>query len=1328
MPPNPGDSFGIFTSSYIAWMRAREHTPDTMPMASWHVSGSAREPHEQGGESASAVHDGAAAQTPSVKPTYELRRMVGRGGNGEVWEAWQNSLGRIVAVKQLRRDLIAEVQKDDPLALPFLDIQFRQEAYTNAALEHPNILPVYDLGVDGDGRPMLAMKLVHGQPWDRLLRQDRGRLGEEELLAKHLPILISVSQAVAFAHSRGVIHRDLKPAQVMLGDYGEVLLMDWGLAVSYPVQQSSDGPHERTPITAPRAPEAANPAGTVSFMAPEQTDSTGEKIGPWTDLFLLGAILYYLLTETAPHLGESQEEMFTRARAGAIESPEQRTPLRRIPAELSRLCRKAMAPRPEQRFATAEEFIEGLRAYLSGATRRAESEAITGGVRAALDHASGKQHYEDLSAADATLQRAMLLWPGNDQARRTQQRVANLFAREAFLRRDLGLARVQAGRLEDEERRRQWIATISAEEERLQRQEKQRKVAIAATLVVVVALIAMAFYASQERQQRRVLLAENELQQLRVREQERIANAERERSELFRRVNVLRGEEARLADRLTRLLPAPIALFSEDQAGTVPDEGELDVLLRECAALAMQRDALSARVPMEPPPFALELAEAAATVHRAREREDWLVAYELYGHTSSRRPEAPEPLLGMGIAAARAGELTSATLLLERAADLALESQGPNHPQYARAISLLAQSYLSNEQPAEVYETYFRRSLALLEPRWVDMTLVLSDMWNLLGDIEVPAVYSRPMIEVASRVHGETSPELARVIARAAVDRHLAGKYDEAERHLRRAIAIYEENSTQDWSYERSRMLNDLSVVLHTQGRYQEALEILEKALVLRAGLLPEEHPEIASLKNNLAFALEALGETARAEELYRDSLAVRTKLLGVNHPQTATSLNNLGLLLQKQGAHAEAKELLHRALDSRLATYGEDHPEVFATLGNLGTLYDAMGDLESAEVYTRRSLEARRRKLGDNHRETALGWNNVGYLLGRREKYAEALEHYEKALAIRRSVLGDDHPETANSLNNVAVTLFRLDRNDEAARYFEESLRLITNALGADHPEAMTVITNLAGLYLRLKDYDQAEQMVLRVLAHRLERLGPDHPDTISAIANLGAVLHSLGEFELAEAMITMPIMLRRERLGTEHPAVVGLLESILNTQISAAERGRQESATRALATARELFRIYDSRESMTAEELRTDVLWSMEIAGCAVELLESASDDAQRRIARQVAAMAALCGASDDNAARAELLPRWSERIGEDFDGDAFHSITAAAGNVVQARWRALLEDPRRSLDWTAEFPSLAVSYPESQVSLEECRAIIRRLLPARYEARQLSVPEFP
>src|SRR5690606_34281763 len=134
-------------------------------------------------------------------------------------------LGRRVAVKRLKRSLFDD-HKFHPMRIEALRHAFRQEGLTTANLDHPNIVPIHNLGTDVEGRPVLTMKFVRGTPWDQIIAEDFGEMPVSDFLAKHIPILVSMANAVAFAHSRGFVHRDLKPSQVMVGEFGEVYLMD----------------------------------------------------------------------------------------------------------------------------------------------------------------------------------------------------------------------------------------------------------------------------------------------------------------------------------------------------------------------------------------------------------------------------------------------------------------------------------------------------------------------------------------------------------------------------------------------------------------------------------------------------------------------------------------------------------------------------------------------------------------------------------------------------------------------------------------------------------------------------------------------------------------------------------------------------------------------------------------------------------------------------------------------------------------------------------------------------------------------------------------------
>lgn len=398
-------------------------------------------------------------------PEYTLHRVIARGGFGEIWQATQEALGRVVAVKRLRQDLIDQYRLQ-PDHLMRLETAFRQEALVAAHLEHPNILPVHDLGVDDSGHLLLATKLVRGMPWSELVLRDR-RLATGDFLDIHLSILEAVAQAVAFAHSRGVVHRDLKPAQVMVGQFGEVLLMDWGIAMFLDENPALDG---MMPLAlagfVPTPRTVANPAGTVGYMAPEQTEPTPARIGRHTDVYLLGAILYELLTGHVPHEGDTRHASFYLAAQGAVPSPWEVAPNREIPAELAEIALACLEPDPMRRLPSVDELIARLREYRTGASRRREATELARRVAAQL--ADEPADYKALAHHQGLVARALSLWPACAEAESLHQQLALRHARLALGNHDLKLARLQAERLPEAHPER---APILAEVDRLEAEQ-----------------------------------------------------------------------------------------------------------------------------------------------------------------------------------------------------------------------------------------------------------------------------------------------------------------------------------------------------------------------------------------------------------------------------------------------------------------------------------------------------------------------------------------------------------------------------------------------------------------------------------------------------------------------------------------------------------------------------------------------------------------------------------------------------------------------------------------------------------------------------------------
>ena len=265
---------------------------------------------------------------------------LGRGGMGLVRLADQRSLGRKVAVKTLRPECVDEAATQNMM----------HEAWVTGALEHPNVVPIYDIGLDAEGRPLIVLKRIEGVTWSVLLLDDElvsVRVGGGDVLAWHLRVLMQVANAVAFAHERGIVHRDLKPDNVMIGDFGEVYLLDWGIAVS--VEGDGGG---RFPL----AERSLELVGTPAYMAPEMANC--QPVEPRTDVYLLGSLLYELLAGRAPHRGKTLLAILTSVLGSKPEIPDD------APPELAAICRRAMQAQPDDRYESATAFRDAIAAHL----------------------------------------------------------------------------------------------------------------------------------------------------------------------------------------------------------------------------------------------------------------------------------------------------------------------------------------------------------------------------------------------------------------------------------------------------------------------------------------------------------------------------------------------------------------------------------------------------------------------------------------------------------------------------------------------------------------------------------------------------------------------------------------------------------------------------------------------------------------------------------------------------------------------------------------------------------------------------------------------------
>ncbi|MDQ3035849.1 MAG: serine/threonine protein kinase, partial [Myxococcota bacterium] len=281
---------------------------------------------------------------------YEDLGRIARGGWGEVRRVRDLAMDRVIVAKVLAWEHVESER---------LVERFLNEARVTASLDHPGIVPVLDGGTLPDDRPWFAMKEVVGRTFREILDEPTDPIDPATMLRRHVEVLVRISEIVGYAHERRVVHRDLKPSNVMVGRFGEVLVLDWGVArrAGDPVPQTRARPKGDASTTQP-----GDILGTTSYMAPEQARGAHRDVGPAADVYAIGLVLFEILHGQRARRG-TQITQWSQATRG--ENP----PIERGPEELRTICERALRVDPSARFPDGMAIATALRAWLDGAAR-----------------------------------------------------------------------------------------------------------------------------------------------------------------------------------------------------------------------------------------------------------------------------------------------------------------------------------------------------------------------------------------------------------------------------------------------------------------------------------------------------------------------------------------------------------------------------------------------------------------------------------------------------------------------------------------------------------------------------------------------------------------------------------------------------------------------------------------------------------------------------------------------------------------------------------------------------------------------------------------------
>jgi tetratricopeptide (TPR) repeat protein len=1056
---------------------------------------------------------------------FRVLRPHAEGGLGQVSVALDEELHREVALKEIQ-----ERFADDPSNRA----RFVLEAEITGALEHPSIVPVYGLGTHPDGRPYYAMRFVRGDSLkDALERfhQAEGPQrdpGERRLqLRGLLGRFVAVCNAVAYAHSRGVLHRDLKPGNVMLGNYGETLVVDWGLAKALQ-PESVTSPQEGWVTPAAGSDVALTRMGTAlgtpEYMSPEQAAGRLDQLGPATDVYSLGATLYCLLTSRAPFV-RGEGDILPRVQRGQFPAPRQVK--KEVPPALQAVCLKAMALKPEERYASPRALADDIEHWLADEPVSAYREPWR--VRFARWRRRNRALVTGATVLLVTAVAALtagLILLGRKQAEVVQQRN---FARRArdkaeainkFLVEDLLAAARPEGLGKDMPMRKVLDRAAQKVETAF---PDQPEVEAAVRLAIGDSYRSLSLYKESEKHLRRALELSRE------------------------HLGPDDPESLKVVDSLVVLLTASNKLAEAEPLG---------------------RDNLEARRRILGPEHEDTLTSLQNWAYLLQRQWKYAEAEQLYRdclETQQRvlGPEHPSTLYTTFLLAQDLynwGKLDEAEPLFRQVLEANRRVLGPEHPQTLYSLNDLA-LVLQDRNKLDEAEKQFRQTLEIGRRVWGaehQETLTVTDNLAVLlrkrGKLEEAEQFQRQAVEGYRRILGAENRQTLFSMRNLAELLSELSKYDEAEELYRQRV---ETNRRSRGPEHRDTLLSltDLAWYLQQRGRLEESERLYRQILETQRRVLGLENHDTLRSMNDLALLLRDRHKLDEAEQLLRQVLEVRRRVSGPDHSETLIPMWNLVSVLKNQRKLDEAERLCRDLVETRRRVLGPEHPDTLDVLSWLAGLFKDQGKLAESERLLRQIVETRRRIQGPEHPATLQEMYELGVDLEEQGKFSEAETLLRQVLEVRRRLSGPEHDMTLRAMNWLASVLKDQGKLDEAEPLCRQVLDVRRRTLGPEHDFTLTAMNQLASLLEDQGKLDEAERAYRDVLRLRRKNLPVGHRDLAPTLAGLGGVLTAKRQAKEAEALLREALQIRQKTLYKGHWRTADA-ESLLGDCLSALGR----------------------------------------------------------------------------------------------------------------------------------------------------------------------------
>jgi tetratricopeptide (TPR) repeat protein len=1008
---------------------------------------------------------------------YQLLQQIGEGGFGVVFMAEQQEpVKRKVALKIIKagmdtREIIA---------------RFEAERQALALMDHPNIAQVLDGGAATNGRPYFVMELVRGIPITQYC--DKANLSTHE----RLELFIKVCRAIQHAHQKGVIHRDLKPGNVLVTLHdGESVpkVIDFGVAKALGQKLT-----ERTPFT-----RLEQMIGTPAYMSPEQAGLRGLDIDTRSDIYSLGVLLYELLTGVTPIDAEALQR-------GALE-------------EIRRMIQEIDPPKPSTRLLTlGERLIEVAR------HRRAEPAALSRLIRGDLDWIVMKalekdrnRRYETANGLALDVQRYL-----GDEAVFARPPSAG-YRLQKFVRKHRTAVAVTTG----------FALLLTA-------------------ATVVSGLLALRANREGTRASKSEIEARATLGFFR----DKVLAAGRPKGEaggLGYDVTLKAAINAAESNIASSFANAPLveASIRNAMGDSYRYLGEYSNAVRQYErALALR----SFHLGREKPETIQTMYGLAAGYHNVGHRNEAFRLLEEILRTSKGKfgPDHPQTLAamhGMAIVYDDAGRKNEALQLFEQTLKLRKAKLGLEHPDTLRSSAALAGAYLDarrDDEAIRLMEETFRLSRAKLGPDHPDS---LSCMNYLASAYFTVGRYSEalPLFEATQKLHnsqlGPDHPDTTRTLYTFASALHFEGRLEEA-------IPLYEESLKLSTSKLGSahvaviELMWRLACAYNQSGRLDHALILSEEALNLMWSTLGPNHPETLHVMSLVAQAYEQVDRPADASSLFEELLKLQRDKLAPDHPDTIDSMNRLAHAYCRSGRQEQALPILENALKTSEAKLGADHPDTLTAMGNLAALYFSMGRPIDALPVFEKSLRLTKAKAESDYSYAVHTMNTLASAYRASGRLGEAIALYEEIFALKRSELGASHSDTVVAMGDLALAYLEGQRFKEASGLYEKVLEHCEARNGPNNSSTVTAMNNLAWAYKGAGRLDEA----LFLFKQTLSRTSGDLNDLgrVTFMSSLALTYRDLQKFADAEILYRDLLAHHRKNSGADSTELASTLGSL--------------------------------------------------------------------------------------------------------------------------------------------------------------------------------------